>query len=74
MPMPRAMTIQPRDLVALKIKQAELLAKVRSRFPDYSDAPEAVLVELLGGEDDKAYRTLSGIIARHVPGRDAPQS
>ena len=65
MTMPRASTIQLRDLVALKIKQAELLAQVRSRFPDYSDAPEEVLVELLGGEDDKFYRTLSGIIARH---------
>ena len=62
--MQRTLKILPRDLVAMKIKQAELLAKVRSRFPAYSDAPEAVLVELLGGEDDKFYRTLSDIISR----------
>ena len=72
--MPRTMKILPRDLVALKIKQAELLAKVRSRFPDYSDAPEEVLVELLGGEDDRFYRTLSDIIARGRPGTGAPRA
>jgi hypothetical protein len=63
--MPRSMTLLPRDLKAMQAKQAELLAQVRSRFPDYSQAPDEVVVELLGGEDDKFYRTLSGIIARY---------
>jgi len=62
-----AMTILPRDLAALKTKQAELLADVRSRHPRYANAPDEVLAELLGSEEDRFYRTLSGIIARHGP-------
>lgn len=59
------MTILPRDLAALKAKQAELLADVRSRHPRYADAPDEVVAELLGNTEDRFYRTLSGIIARH---------
>ena len=59
------MNILPRDLAAMKSKQAELLANVRSRHPGFSEAPDEVLVELMGNEEDRFYRTLSGIIARH---------
>ncbi len=59
------MKILPRDLLALRTKQVELLDEVRSRHPEFSRAPEEVLVELLPKEDYMFYMTLAGTIARY---------
>ncbi len=59
------MGLLARDFMAIRAKQAELLAGVKSRHPDLADAPVEVLVQLFRNEEDKFYQALTLALERH---------
>ena len=59
------MGLLPKDFLAIEAKRAELLARVRVKYPRFASAPDDLLIELLEKDDAKSYQTLCGILMRH---------